>query len=73
MLRTPSSEAVRRKKAYPVGAKMNALADALAEHDLETGDIGGDIAKAAAKIGVSPAYANAMLQRMRKRLGEWAR
>lgn len=63
----------RQKKAYPVGDKMDQLADALAEHDLETGDVGGDLRKAAAKIGVSYAYAAAMLSRMRKRLGEWAR
>lgn len=62
-----------RKGGYPVGEAMDRLADALAEHDLATGDTGGDIGKAAEAIGVSRAYANTMLQRMRRRLGEWAR
>ena len=63
----------RVKAAYPVGSKMNALADALAEHDADKGDPGGDLKKAAAQIGVTEIYARALLSRMRKRLGEWAR
>lgn len=62
----------RRKAAYPVGENMDALADALAEHDTATGDRGGDLKRAAARIGVSEAYAATMFSRMRKRLGEQA-
>lgn len=51
------------------GARLNRFADALAEHDLETGDVGGSVRKASEAVGVSYAYGNALLQRMRKRLG----
>lgn len=63
----------RRKAAYPVGDKMDQLADALADHDLDTGDPGGNLTKAAAVIGMKRDYAQTLFQRMRRRLGEQAR
>lgn len=45
------------------------FADALAEHDLGTGDRGGDVRKAAEKCGLSPSAGIAMWQRIRRDLG----
>ena len=61
----------QRKLRNRVGT-MNQFADLLAEHDLETGDEGGDVKACAARMGTSYAYANAMLQRIRKKLGSQA-
>lgn len=56
----------RVKGANPA---LDNFAEALSEHDLETGDKGGDLKTVAARLGISHAYANALLQRLRKKLG----
>ena len=48
---------------------LDRFASALAEHDLETGDKGGDLRVVALRLNISYSYANAMLQRIKKRLG----
>jgi hypothetical protein len=61
--------AFRRKQQ--MGA-LDRFAEALSKHDLETGDKGGDARSSAVRIGCSPAQGQAMLQRIRKRLGPQA-
>lgn len=51
-------------------SKIDELADALAEHDAEAGDSGGDVRACAARIGISYAQANSLVQRMRRRINE---
>lgn len=70
------------KRARMMRAKLDALrernrldqfAELLAHHDLESGHPGGDVPECARAMGLRPVDGNAMLQRIRKRLGPQAR
>lgn len=52
---------------------LDRFAELLSQHDLETGDRGGDPRASARRMGLSPASGNGMLQRLRRRLGPQAR
>lgn len=68
---SPRATAAREKVGRPP-SKMTAFAEALAEHDAEAGDPGGDLRVVAGRLGISPTYANAMLQRLRAKMGAQA-
>jgi len=69
--RGPGRKAIAgRRSNYHVGA-LDRFADLLAEHGPD--DKGGDVMACAVKLGCSYTYANAMLQRIRKKLGWQAR
>lgn len=48
---------------------LDRFAEELSRHDLATGDEGGDVRASARRCGCKAAQGNAMLQRIRKRLG----
>jgi hypothetical protein len=52
---------------------IDRFAELLSEHNLETGDVGGDVAECARKMGLKPGSGNGMLHRIRKQLGPQAR
>jgi hypothetical protein len=54
-------------------ATIDVFAEYLSHHDLTTRDTGGDVPKVAARMRIRTHYANALLQRIRKRLGSQAR
>lgn len=54
-------------------AKFERFRDAIAEHDLATGDKGGGVAKASRAAGILPESGSRMLRNMRRDLGEQAR
>lgn len=58
----------RFRKKTQAGA-LDRFAEELSKHDLATGDPGGDARVAARRAGCKAAQGNAMLQRIRKRLG----
>lgn len=69
---TASSGRAFNGKRFKTKTKQGALdrfAMELARHDLATGDEGGDVRAAAIRAGCKPQQGNAMLQRLRKRLG----
>jgi hypothetical protein len=61
--------AYRRRKAMDATERF---AELLSEHDLETGDPGGDVGRVSRRMGISPKNGNAMLQRIRRKLGPQA-
>jgi len=48
---------------------LDRFAEELAKHDTVTGDLGGDVRVAATRAGCKAQQGNAMLQRLRKKLG----
>ncbi len=64
--------AVWRHKKQRQGA-LDRFAEELARHDLSTGDHGGDVRAAAIRAGCKAQQGQAMLQRLRKRIGWQAR
>lgn len=60
-----------RRGRKPTGA-LDRFAELLSEHDLETGDLGGNVRLCAQRMGIKPAHGNTMLQRIRQRLGPQA-
>lgn len=53
--------------------QIDRFAELIAEHDIATGDRGGDPRKAARRMGLDPARGNSLLQRLRQDLGPQAR
>jgi hypothetical protein len=51
---------------------LDHFAENLAHHNLRTRDEGGDVAKAAAKLGQSKAWGQRMLKQLRAELGPQA-
>lgn len=65
----------RAFRSYRKRKRMDAtekFAELLSHHDLETGDVGGDVAKVSRRMGIKPQNGNAILQRIRRRLGPQA-
>ena len=65
----------RAFRAYRRRSKLDAtdrFAEELSRHDLLTGDPGGNVVECSRRMGVKPTQGNAMLQRIRKRLGPQA-
>lgn len=62
--------AYRRRQAIDA---TDRFAEELSKHNLETGDPGGDVVACARRLGIKPQNANAMLQRIRRKLGPQAR
>lgn len=60
------------QKAEPM-ATLDVFAEYLSHHDLGSRDKGGDVPRVAARMGIDAQYANALLQRIRRRLGSQAR
>ena len=54
---------------------LDRFAELLSEHDADEGGTnrGGNVAECARRMGIKPSAGNAMLQRIRKRLGPQAR
>jgi hypothetical protein len=57
--------AFRRKKI----GRLDQFAELMSEHDLETGDVGGNAGECAIRMGLHRRQGNLMLQRLRKGLG----
>lgn len=55
------------------GDALARFAEELSKHNLLTGDKGGNVVECAKRLGIKPAQGNAMLQRIRRRLGDQAR
>lgn len=53
----------------PPRLTISVFADALAEHDCQRGDPGGDLKTVSRRLGISNDYANALLQRLRRKMG----
>lgn len=61
---------MRRK---PDHTTLDRFCDLIADHNLATGDRGGDCQRAAERLGFPREYGNSLLQKIRKRLGPQAR
>ena len=59
----------RRRKAMDATERF---AELLSKHDLETGDHGGNVQRVSRQMGITSQNGNAMLQRIRRRLGPQA-
>lgn len=66
-----SGRAFNGKRFRPKGQSgaLDRFAEELSKHDTETGDKGGNVRSCARRAGCNAAQGNAMLQRIRKRLG----
>lgn len=61
-----------RHRRFPKPGALDRFAQLLSEHDLETGDKGGDVRAVAQRMGIKPQAGHAMLQRIRRGLGPQA-
>lgn len=61
--------AYRRRQALDATQRF---AELLSQHDLETGDPGGNVVKCSQRMGLKPQQGNAILQRIRRGLGPQA-
>lgn len=60
----------RRRRG--TGDALSRFALELSKHDLLTGDKGGNVVEVSRRLGINPSQGNAMLQRIRRRLGPQA-
>ena len=51
---------------------LDRFAEELSKHDIESGDEGGNVRECSRRLGLRPTQGQAMLQRIRKRLGPQA-
>ena len=51
---------------------LDRFAELLSEHDLETGDVGGDAEKCGRAMGFTPGYGRKMLSKLRAKMGAQA-
>jgi hypothetical protein len=60
------------RRGRPRAGTIDRFAQLLSEHDLETGDRGGDVRACSQRLGVKVQAGHAMLQRIRRGLGPQA-